>query len=108
MTRGKVWVTVCVATELEVHSGWLPDCSTGRPWRAASTATTSWCGVPCSGRWNDCAWTVTARVQHMQHVHFRHNTYSGVLTIDIVGDRWKIAGIELTSEVRRSVSRSLG
>lgn len=63
-------------------------------------------GVSGEGFSYDCVWTVTARVQHMQHIHFRHNTYSGVLTIRITGDTWKIAGIDLTSEVKTTVSRS--
>jgi hydrogenase/urease accessory protein HupE len=48
----------------------------------------------------DCRWVVTARVRHLQHVHHRQNIYSGMLTLEIDGDRWKIAGVELTSEDR--------
>ncbi len=52
-----------------------------------------------------CTWVVTARVQHMQHVHHRQNIYAGVLTIRIDEDRWKIARLELTGEDRVIVSR---
>jgi hypothetical protein len=48
----------------------------------------------------DCRWVVTARVRHLQHVHHRQNIYNGMLTLQIDGDRWKIAGVELTSEDR--------
>jgi hypothetical protein len=51
----------------------------------------------------DCRWTVVARVQHLQHVHHRQNTYSGVLTLRAEDDRWKIAGVELLSEDREVV-----
>jgi hydrogenase/urease accessory protein HupE len=47
-----------------------------------------------------CRWIVTARVRHLQHVHHRQNIYSGNLTIQVDGDRWKIAEVELTSEDR--------
>lgn len=50
-----------------------------------------------------CRWVVTARVQHLQHVHHRRNVYDGVLTLRIDGDRWKIAGVELRSEEREVV-----
>ena len=48
----------------------------------------------------DCRWVVTARVRHLQHVHHRQNIYNGMLTLEIDGDRWKIAGVELRSEDR--------
>ena len=41
----------------------------------------------------DCRWAVTARVQHLQHVHHRQNIYNGVLTLQSEGGRWKIAGV---------------
>lgn len=53
-----------------------------------------------SGFSYDCRWVVTARVRHLQHVHHRQNIYSGVLTIRVDGDRWKIAGVDLRSEDR--------
>lgn len=48
----------------------------------------------------DCRWVVTARVRHLQHIHHRQNIYNGVLTIEVVGDRWKIAGVDLRTEDR--------
>lgn len=48
----------------------------------------------------DCKWVVTARVRHLQHVHHRQNIYNGMLTLQIDGDRWKIAHVDLTSEDR--------
>ena len=48
----------------------------------------------------NCRWAVTARVQHLQHVHHRQQIYSGVLTLRAEGNRWKIAGVELHSEDR--------
>jgi hypothetical protein len=51
-----------------------------------------------------CQWAVTARVQHLQHVHHRQNSYVGVLTIRIADGKWKIDGVDLKSEDRRVVS----
>jgi hydrogenase/urease accessory protein HupE len=51
----------------------------------------------------DCRWKVVARVQHLQHVHHRHNIYTGVLTLRSDGGRWKISGVELQSEDRMVV-----
>jgi hypothetical protein len=51
-----------------------------------------------------CEWAVTARVQHLQHVHHRQNSYAGVLTIRIADGKWKIDGVDLKSEDRRVVS----
>jgi hypothetical protein len=48
----------------------------------------------------DCRWVVTSRVRHLQHIHHRQNIYGGVLTLTVDGDRWKIAGVDLTSEDR--------
>jgi hydrogenase/urease accessory protein HupE len=47
-----------------------------------------------------CKWIVVARVRHLQHVHHRQNIYNGTIAVRIDGDRWKIAGVELTSEDR--------
>jgi len=47
-----------------------------------------------------CRWVVTSRVRHLQHIHHRQNVYGGRLTLVADGDRWKIAGIDLTSEDR--------
>jgi len=51
----------------------------------------------------DCRWTVTARVQHLQHVHHRQNIYNGVVTLQSDGGRWKISDVELLSEDRTVV-----
>ena len=48
----------------------------------------------------DCEWTVTARVQHLQHVHHRQNKYTGILGIRTVDGRWKIEQVNLQSEDR--------
>ncbi len=48
----------------------------------------------------DVVWSVVARVQHLQHVHHRKNTYGGVLTLLPMDDRWMLSGVELLSEDR--------
>jgi hypothetical protein len=57
-------------------------------------------GASAGGYSYPCRWVVTARVQHMQHVHHRQNTYNGLLTIRLDHNRWKIAWVELHSEER--------
>jgi len=47
-----------------------------------------------------CKWIVTARVKHWQHIHHRQNIYSGILTIRIDDERWKIVRLELESAER--------
>jgi hydrogenase/urease accessory protein HupE len=47
-----------------------------------------------------CKWVVTARVQHLKHIHDRQNIYLGELTIGIEDDRWKITRLVLKSEER--------
>jgi hydrogenase/urease accessory protein HupE len=47
-----------------------------------------------------CKWVVTARVQHLKHIHDRQNIYLGELTIGIEDDRWKITRLILKSEER--------
>jgi hypothetical protein len=47
-----------------------------------------------------CKWIVTARVQHLQHIHDRQNIYLGELTIRVEDDRWKITRLILKSEER--------
>lgn len=47
-----------------------------------------------------CKWVVTARVQHLKHIHDRQNIYLGELTIGIEDDRWKIVRLVLKSEER--------
>jgi hydrogenase/urease accessory protein HupE len=48
----------------------------------------------------NCKWMVTARVNHLQHVHHRQNIYTGRLTIKVDDKKWKIARVDLTSEDR--------
>ena len=55
---------------------------------------------PDSGFGYPCKWIVVARVRHLQHVHHRQNIYNGNVVVRVDGDRWKIAGVELTSEDR--------
>ncbi len=55
---------------------------------------------PESGFAYACKWIVVARVRHLQHVHHRRNIYNGNIVVRVDGDRWKIAGVELTSEDR--------
>jgi hypothetical protein len=55
---------------------------------------------PQRGLAYECSWMVTARVQHLQHVHHRKNIYRGLLTIRVVENRWTLAGVELRSEER--------
>jgi hydrogenase/urease accessory protein HupE len=47
-----------------------------------------------------CKWVVTARVKHLQHVHHRQNIYTGVLTIKVNDEKWKIDRVALLSEDR--------
>jgi len=47
-----------------------------------------------------CKWIVTARVQHLQHIHDRQNIYLGELTIRVEDERWKITRLILKSEER--------
>jgi len=55
---------------------------------------------PDSGFGYSCKWIAGARVRHLQHVHHRQNIYNGNVVVRVDGDRWKIAGVELTSEDR--------
>lgn len=45
-------------------------------------------------------WVVTARIRHLQHVHRRRNLYSGTLELRLEDDRWKLAGVRLSSDDR--------
>ena len=51
-------------------------------------------------------WVVTARVRHLQHVHFRQNRYVGIITITHESDQWKISNITLKSEDRTVLAAS--
>jgi hypothetical protein len=55
-----------------------------------------------------CQWVVTARVQHLQHVHHRQNIYNGIIKIKINEDRWKIEDIALKSEDRVIIAGAAG
>jgi hypothetical protein len=63
---------------------------------------------PTDGFSYQSKWTVTARVKHLQHIHYRKNIYSGILKIKVEDDLWKIAHIELQSEDRMIVPGSKG
>ena len=48
----------------------------------------------------ECRWSVLARVRHLQHVHHRQNTYTGLLRLQAIDDGWKIGEITLIGEDR--------
>jgi hypothetical protein len=56
----------------------------------------------------ECKWAVTARVSHLQHIHYRQNIYSGIVTIRTGGENWKISRIALASEDRVIIPWSSG
>jgi len=56
----------------------------------------------------ECKWSVTARVRHLQHVHYRQNIYTGLLRVQVIGDTWKIGDIDLISEDRVIIPGSSG
>ena len=47
-----------------------------------------------------CVWNVTASVGHWGHIHQRRNQYEALLTVKAVDGAWKIAAMQLLSEVR--------
>ncbi len=51
-------------------------------------------------------WIVTARVKHLQHIHFRQNRYTGSINIKREKEQWKISGIILKSEDRSILAAS--
>jgi len=51
-------------------------------------------------------WVVTARVKHLQHIHFRQNRYTGSININREKEQWKISGIILKSEDRSILAAS--
>lgn len=51
-----------------------------------------------------CKWVVTARVQHLKHIHDRQNIYFGDLTIRVEDKKWKITRLVLKKEEREIVS----
>ncbi|MCK4814748.1 HupE/UreJ family protein, partial [bacterium] len=63
---------------------------------------------PMEGFSYESKWTVTARVKHLQHIHYRKNIYSGFLKIKVEDNQWKIVEIDLKSEDRVIVQGSSG
>ena len=63
---------------------------------------------PMEGFSYESKWTVTARVKHLQHIHYRKNIYSGFLKIKVEDNHWKIVEIDLKSEDRVIVQGSSG
>jgi len=55
---------------------------------------------PIQGYTYQCTWAVTARVTHLQHVHYRRNFYTGTILLRRSDDRWKIDRLALQSEER--------
>jgi len=51
-------------------------------------------------------WVVTARVKHLQHIHYRQNRYTGSITIKHEEEQWKISKIVLKSEDRSILAAS--
>ncbi|GAA4311463.1 hypothetical protein GCM10023164_05580 [Christiangramia aestuarii] len=51
-------------------------------------------------------WTVTARVRHLKHIHYRRNSYSGMVALKSIDNKWKISKISLTSEDRKVIAAS--
>ena len=48
-------------------------------------------------------WTVTARVKHLKHIHYRRNRYTGTIEMKTNNDSWKISKIILNSEEREVI-----
>ena len=49
-------------------------------------------------------WTVTARVKHLKHIHYRKNQYTGTIALKPMENGWKISEIILTSEDRQVIA----
>lgn len=52
----------------------------------------------------DTEWVVTARVKHLQHIHYRQNKYTGNIEIKTEDQKWKITKITLSSEDRKVIA----
>ncbi len=52
------------------------------------------------------AWTVTARVKHLKHIHYRKNRYTGTIELKSIDNTWKISKIILNSEDREVIPAS--
>ncbi|THD65695.1 hypothetical protein E7Z59_13980 [Robertkochia marina] len=48
-------------------------------------------------------WTVTARVKHLKHIHYRRNRYTGTIEMKTNNNSWKISKIILNSEEREVI-----
>ena len=56
-----------------------------------------WNGVPDGDRARiEATWHVLGEVGHAEHTHLRGNAYSAVLTMEPVGEAWRLTGFELT------------
>ncbi|MCH4822293.1 hypothetical protein ML462_03825 [Gramella lutea] len=51
-------------------------------------------------------WTVTARVRHLKHIHYRKNSYTGTVALKSIDNQWKISKISLSSEDRKVMAAS--
>ena len=51
-------------------------------------------------------WTVTARVRHLKHIHYRKNQYTGTVALKAIDNKWKISKISLASEERKVIAAS--
>lgn len=49
------------------------------------------------------SWTVTARVKHLKHIHYRRNRYTGTIEMKTDNNTWKISKIILDSEDREVI-----
>ena len=56
-----------------------------------------WNGVPDGERATiEATWHVLGEVGHAEHTHMRGNAYSALLTMEPVGEAWRLTGFELT------------
>lgn len=51
-------------------------------------------------------WTVTARVRHLKHIHYRKNKYTGIISLKSYAENWKISNITLETEDRTVIAAS--
>ena len=62
-------------------------------------------GSTAEGGWKyPATWTVTARVKHLKHIHYRKNQYTGTIALKPMENGWKISEIILTSEDRQVIA----
>jgi len=59
-------------------------------------------GTDSTLRWTG-QWVVTARIQHLEHMHERRNLYTGTLTLQLERDAWKLDAVELSGEDREVI-----